>query len=967
MLKRIHGLTWLVVAGAAMAPTLGKAQPGGNGWFFECIDPRNTAPYSSPFLVTGAENDFIGMLMGFGGTVTYGSDQGPCYAPTARTLQNQGRFSIYVPGQGSRQSDFDDGMALTFGAPADPVGDYCYARIIRYTDVNASSADKTELFGQNALRAAFAGASRRYFIGIYDTTGAEVNLEARVIGDAVRMRWRLTNTLTNQVNFLGLRFGAYPGMRTRNAGVTDITGANQANSRRNGRTSQDKPTVVAQDGLTWLGFNTTPTTKPLRIERAFRRGRSNFPSYANFQFGQEAAYGLRVDNQPFPETPDATPVEHFKVGNHTVTLWENNMNLRVFTDPGVGDPVLDANASPIQEESDSFLSEVSFIQTFAPQAVSPGNFRDVIFYLRSPWSTGDYRDPYAVVVDGPRTVAGSTDAGAVNGLAPNPMTIFTHVDNQFATVDREVPLRNVRLTIFLPDGLSLEDGEQQAKTIASIDPNQIGTVSWNVVASGTVTGKLNYTVRVEPGTGPVRTVGGSVLVSSVPKYRLAEGPNLVTLPFRFTDSALDTILGLKAGVDYTAYAWSPDLGEYVPVTSATRGQALWIVPSADQGFIDLTGAQPGLDAATGGGSVDLKRGWNMIGNPYTYPISLSQLLGVVSDDAANALSWTELIDANYVNSSLASWVRNADDPNSGSYVFTEGSSDILEPNKGYWIFVNTFNPIRLIFPASFVEGLPGSLRTAKASGLGWKQTDQQWRLQLSARTESGQDTSNFVGVAKNAKEATRLRLMEPPVSPNGKVTLSIEESVDGKPTRLAQSLTDKLTRKEWKVVVSAKEAGEVTLNWPNVGTTPRNVRLQLVDKASNQTRDLRFSSGYTFRMDEPGTREFTLQMEPGAPVRALIGDVVVTRPSRDPRAPFTINYALSAPSTTTIRILAGSGKEIYTISRGRSDGAGENTATWAMRDNANRAVAPGTYQVEILAETGGGERVRKIVPINVVR
>ena len=36
-------------------------------------------------------------------------------------------------------------------------------------------------------------------------------------------------------------------------------------------------------------------------------------------------------------------------------------------------------------------------------------------------------------------------------------------------------------------------------------------------------------------------------------------------------------------------------------------------------------------------------------------------------------------------------------------------------------------------------------------------------------------------------------------------------------------------------------------------------------------------------------------------------------------------------------------------------------------DNANRAVAPGTYRVEILAETPDGERVRKIVPVNVIR
>ena len=81
----------------------------------------------------------------------------------------------------------------------------------------------------------------------------------------------------------------------------------------------------------------------------------------------------------------------------------------------------------------------------------------------------------------------------------------------------------------------------------------------------------------------------------------------------------------------------------------------------------------------------------------------------------------------------------------------------------------------------------------------------------------------------------------------------------------------------------------------------------------------------------------------------------------------TISYALSADALVSVRILSATGKEIYTVTRGRADDAGENTVTWALRDNANRAVAPGTYRVEILAETPNGERVRKIVPINVIR
>ena len=81
----------------------------------------------------------------------------------------------------------------------------------------------------------------------------------------------------------------------------------------------------------------------------------------------------------------------------------------------------------------------------------------------------------------------------------------------------------------------------------------------------------------------------------------------------------------------------------------------------------------------------------------------------------------------------------------------------------------------------------------------------------------------------------------------------------------------------------------------------------------------------------------------------------------------TVRYALSADAMVSVRVLSASGKEVFTVTRGRADNAGENEVVWNLRDNANRAVAPGQYRIEILAETTDGERVRRLVPVNVVR
>jgi hypothetical protein len=169
------------------------------------------------------------------------------------------------------------------------------------------------------------------------------------------------------------------------------------------------------------------------------------------------------------------------------------------------------------------------------------------------------------------------------------------------------------------------------------------------------------------------------------------------------------------------------------------------------------------------------------------------------------------------------------------------------------------------------------------------------------------------------------------------------------------------------VFVNNSAVGDVTVTWPNLPSVPRNVRAKITDLATGEVRDLRSVSGYTYFMGQAGSREFVVTLEQGGSARPVIGNVMVSSPGRGVDQIMTVSYALSADALVTVRILSGTGKEVYAVTRGRADNAGENQVTWNLRDSANRAVAPGTYRVEILAETPNGERVRKMVPINVVR
>ena len=206
------------------------------------------------------------------------------------------------------------------------------------------------------------------------------------------------------------------------------------------------------------------------------------------------------------------------------------------------------------------------------------------------------------------------------------------------------------------------------------------------------------------------------------------------------------------------------------------------------------------------------------------------------------------------------------------------------------------------------------------------------------------------------------------MAPTQDIAVSVETQVNGQATRLAQSLSDKQGKQEYRVLVQAKKDGEVNLTWPNMSTVPKNVRFRLVDTTASTARDMRSSSGYSYTATAGSTREFKVQVDVGVTSVPVIGNVVVTRSGdKSGGSPFIVNYTLTAAASTTIRILGGNGREVFTVTRGRADAAGQNTAQWNLKDNANRSVAPGSYRMEIVATTPEGDNVRRVVPINVVR
>lgn len=925
--KKLLGILALSVLGSAIAP----AQ---SDWGFECVDPENTAPRSN-HLTIGRINALMGAFTGLSGTTTYGGQNGPCFGPTAFTLEIAGGFGFMCGSVGSVQDQNpadptdifqDDFMPYNFGMPTDPNRDGGIVLI----DVDGQRT----VWGSSGFGEFWAGQSGRYYHIGTTISNVTVNLRVDVIGDAAKLTWDLVNLDQAASHTIGLWFGLTMAMLS---DLPDVNGATMSYSAL-GTLNPRGPK---------LGFSDNPTGRPIVVPQRFIRVNdpSNFPTHLNFLFGQTASYGIRLEMGPGTNSlMDATPVDEITVGD-----WDTSPN--VFNKNGAPDGIIPDTENRIHTQ---------VLQKYLPQTVPASGTRRIVQYVRTPWGNGNYEEPYTAVVDAPQLVA--SDPNGFEGLSPNPMTFRVYVDNAqgLAQAGQGISIQQARITLQFPNGgLALSAGEPMTKTINNINPGAMSAVDFSVESDGVTFGDIPYTVTIDPvvPSNP-KTITGVVRVSSTPKIDIAVDANLIGMPWSVDDSSWEAVLGLKVPADFRAYKWDPQQNGYLISTSAERGIGTWIVSNADFGILDIQGNPTApSDIATGAPYIQLKSGWNLISNPYPYAVALSQIIGVPAGQGIH--TWAQLVASGYVSSSLAYYDNGLSD-----YVFVGGQDATLFPHRGYWIYVNTQNDVTLAYPPVFARGLPQSPR--RAANENWIQSATKWRLQLAARTGKSQDSQNYVGYMQDRKDAKQSSLPEIPMSPVANVSLSIDGSPTGNPNRMSQSYADKVGRQVWKVFVTTTEGEQVTITWPNLSTVPKNVRFRLTDKATGTVRDLRNSSGYTFATDSAGVREFTLEMVPGGGVKATIGNVVVSK-GRAPLSPYTVKYALSADAATTIRVLSSSGKEVYTIHRGHADRSGENSVQWGMRDNANRLVAPGSYRIEIIAETSDGERVRKIIPVNVIR
>src|SRR5205823_12236731 len=95
-------------------------------------------------------------------------------------------------------------------------------------------------------------------------------------------------------------------------------------------------------------------------------------------------------------------------------------------------------------------------------------------------------------------------------------------------------------------GIALAPGEPVQKDIGQVGVNGEGSVSWNVVPTGTSSGRQTYSISFSASPGVQgRSVTRIIDIPGLPVQNFPTGIQMVSFPFTFDDATPSVALGLN--------------------------------------------------------------------------------------------------------------------------------------------------------------------------------------------------------------------------------------------------------------------------------------------------------------------------------------------------------------------------------------------------------------------------------------
>jgi uncharacterized repeat protein (TIGR03803 family) len=356
---------------------------------------------------------------------------------------------------------------------------------------------------------------------------------------------------------------------------------------------------------------------------------------------------------------------------------------------------------------------------------------------------------------------------------------------------------------------------------ASIEPAAVGELGVEYRVIATSTGGTNedgkYTGIAVTSSSDGGPIGYDAFGSDQINYRI------VAVPLVLTAKSASSVFNELGAINKKTWRLSHyDNGTNTELTASSLiepGLGYWLLIKSS-GVTVNTG--PGNTVTTSSDdnfSIDLKTGWNQVGNPYPFN-----------------LVWADVISANPGLPPIRTY--RSDNPGGGSYPWADGS--VLRAKEGGFIN-NTGAPMKLKFPV-----LKNAGRTQENPLLSNPLHDRNWQLYVVAKHADLQNRISGIGMREKAS-------LKSDQFDGYSMPRFFEKYLELNHTKktgddfMSMDIVPASGEHTWEFRIESSESEQlVTLEWDNSNFGDNTKGLILWDDARQVATDMRENSSYTF-------------------------------------------------------------------------------------------------------------------------
>ncbi len=436
--------------------------------------------------------------------------------------------------------------------------------------------------------------------------------------------------------------------------------------------------------------------------------------------------------------------------------------------------------------------------------------------------------------------------------------------------------------------------------------------------------KLNFISVIIPEPGITRG-------ESQPHGSEQTDYRLFSVPLQVEDSSLKAILVDDLG-EYNKVKWrffkDDSTNEYGQLSKIIPGKAYWLIVKDKKNPIDTGGGKTTTpnDTTTGCYKITLETGWNYIGNPFNFSISIENI---------HLASDTTTPELRYFN---------------GAWNDTRNRVTAIDPFEGYAAFNDSAFEVALYINPVISPGAKQLLKNHIIT----EKNETLWFIKILAQCQQAKDVDNLAVVSLTAFQGWDIMdRPEPPVvgkyvsvyftHPEWEKNIS-SYCIDVRPEPLEGEI--------WEFNVRTNINDKVKLSFEGLDQVPEQFEVWLVDKKLNITQNLREENTY-FIAGSNAKSPKSLELVVGnngfvdkqlAEVRIIPETYELAQNFPNPFNPSTtIKYGLPKADKVTLKIFNISGQEVVTLVNKEVRQAGYHAVVWDGKNNQGIIVANGIY------------------------